>query len=207
MKKTFAVLLLLILSLCVFAADDITFSGGTSSVILKEGQRMVSLTQGAAVQTGSLRIAADSILIEGEDYEDITCEGNITVTDAEKGLTIQTSRIYYDRAAQTILIPAYSEINDTENELAASSSALFYDIDEEIIELSMNVSLAKETSSGLLTASCQNAVYNRTEETLILSSQTSVSWKDDSYTAELVTIDLESESISLDGQIGGTIHG
>ena len=203
---TIAVLLMCTL-LPLNAGDSITFSGGTSSVSLKEEKRSVNLTGGAHVTVGTLSIRADSIMIEGDDYEEITCRGGILITDEEKGLTIRTSELYYDRMSERLLISSWCELNDTGNELAASASALYYDMDAEILELSMRVNLAKNTSSGMLSAACENMIYDRNEESLILSGSADVKWKDDTYKASVIAIDLENEQIRLEGQIGGQVYG
>ena len=71
----------------------------------------------------------------------------------------------------------------------------------------MRVNLVKNTSSGMLSASCESMVYDRNEESLILSGPADVKWKDDTYSASLIAIDLESEQIRLEGQIGGHVYG
>ena len=42
---------------------------------------------------------------------------------------------------------------------------------------------------------------------LVLSGGAQVDWKGDSYHASLIGLDLEEETVSLSGQIGGSIHG
>ena len=148
-----------------------------------------------------------SIIIEGDDYDEITCHVSILITDEERGLTIRTSDLYYDRAAERLLISSWCELNDTQNELAASASALYYDMEEEKLELSMRVNLVKNTSSGMLIASCESMIYDRNEESLIRSCPADVKWNDYTYSASLIAIDLESEQIRPEGQIGGHVYG
>ena len=207
MKILTVTALLFCLLLPLNADDSITFSGGTSSVSLQDGKRSVNLAGGAYVTVDTLSITADSIIIEGDDYDKITCRGSILITDEERGLTIRTSALYYDRTAERLLISSWCELNDTQNELAASASALYYDMREEKLELSMRVNLVKNTSSGMLSASCESMIYDRNEESLILSGPADVKWKDDTYSASVIAIDLESERIRLEGQIGGHVYG
>lgn len=206
MKRAALVFLAILISYPVLSAD-ITFSGGTSSLSLQDSQRYVNLGGGASVTVDSLSISADSITLEGDDYEAITCTGNVLIEDSERGLSIRTSRLFYDRIDERLIISSWCEISDRENELVATASALHYDMDNEVLELEMNVNLAKNTSDGVLSARSQSVVYDRTASTLVLSGGSTVDWKSDSYSASVITIDLDSERINLSGQIGGTIHG
>ena len=207
-KKILLLIFLCLVSLSLFADDgNISFSGGTSSITLQEGDRSVTLTQGATVTVNSLVITADTITITGDNYENIACLGSILINDSERGLAIRTSRLHYDRANERLLIPSWSEISDSQNELVASASALYYDMDAELLELQMNVSLAKNTNSGIMSAKAERVTYDRAGSLLTLAGNASVTWDDDSYSASVIAINLDTEEIRLDGQIGGTING
>ena len=207
MRKFFLPLILILSAGLAFASDNITFTAGSTSVSLQEGNREVSLSGNAAVTTGSLTIQADSITLSGDNYESISCSGSILITDSDQGLSIRTSSLFYDRTSERLLISSWCEISDTANELVASASSLYYDRNAELIELEMNVELVKNTSDGILSASAQRVTFDRAGSTLALSGAAGVSWKDDDYQASVITIDLEEEKITLSGQIGGTVHG
>lgn len=207
MRKFFLPLILILSAGLAFASDNITFTAGSTSVSLQEGNREVSLSGNAAVTTGSLTIQADSITLSGDNYESISCSGSILITDSDQGLSIRTSSLFYDRTSERLLISSWCEISDTANELVASASSLYYDRNAELIELEMNVELVKNTSDGILSASAQRVTFDRAGSTLAFSGAAGVSWKDDDYQASVITIDLDEEKITLSGQIGGTVHG
>lgn len=189
------------------AEDTISFSGSSSSLSLQEGRRHVSLTGGAVVTVGSLTIEAETIELDGDNYERVSCTGSVHVTDSDRGLEIRTSNLVYDRSAERIMISSWCEVSDSTNELVASASALFYDMAAEVLEMQMNVRLVKNTSDGILSAQAEYVSYDRSSSTLVLSGGAQVDWKGDSYHASLIGLDLEEETVSLSGQIGGSIHG
>lgn len=210
MRKVLILLMTLLLPPSMLMAEDvasISFSGGSSSLSLSEGQRYVRLSEGAHVDVDGLVIEADGILLEGDDYDRISCTGSILVEDVERGLTIRTSSLIYDRQAERIVIPAWCEIIDESNELIATASALRYDMAGEVLELEMDVRLVKNTSEGILSASAERVSFDRASNTLVMSGGAEVTWRDDTYKALVITMDTEEERISLSGQIGGTVHG
>lgn len=209
MKRT-SIAILALVTICLasaWAGDEISFSGGSSFVSLQEGSRSVRLSDGARVSVDTLVISADSIVLEGDDYEEVTCQGAVVISDEERGLTIRTTRLIYDRTSERLLIPTWCEISDRSNELVATCAALYYDMDEEVLELQMRVSLAKSTSDGIMNAKAEKVTFDRNASTLVLSGGADVDWNGDRYSALIVTVDLEGERISLSGQIGGTVHG
>lgn len=206
MKKLTALLLLIISCSLLFAADPISFSGGYSRVSLKEGRESLTLSGGARVSVGSLVISSDEITLSGNGYDRVECSGRISIRDEEKGLSILTSSLFYDRSRETLLISAWSEISDTVNEMEASAAAIYYDMNSEILQMQMQVRLLKNTESGVLSARAENVTYNRNAGTLTLSGSATVSWRGDQYAAEVISVDLDNETISLDGRIEGTVR-
>lgn len=207
MKKLSHIILILAFCTALFASDEISFSGGYSHLSLKEGRESLTLSRGALVKVNSLTLSADTSSLSGADYNQIELEGNVLIEDEEKGLTIKTSRLFYDRDRETLLISVWSEISDTLNELEASSAALYYDMDNEILTMQMQVRLLINTDSGLLSARSESLVWDREAQTFALSGNASVSWKGNVYSSEAISVNLKTDSISLEGRITGTING
>ncbi len=206
MKKIIAVLALL-LAMNILISAPVTFSGGYSKVSLKEGRKLVSLTGGATVSAEGMVINADTITLSGDDYDVVECTGTISIADEEKGLSIKTTALYYDRTAERLLISAWCEVSDTVNELEASAGAVSYDLKNEILSLDMAARLMKATDSGLLSARAERIVFDRGADTLTLAGNASVVWNRNSYSAKLITINLSTEEIRLEGRIEGEVHG
>ena len=205
--KKITVLLALILTVNVLFSAPVTFSGGYSKVSLKEGRRSVSLTGGATVSAEGMVITADSVTLTGDDYDVVECTGTIEIKDEEKGLSIKTTALYYDRTAERLLISAWCEVSDSVNELEAGAGAVSYDLRNEVLSLKMAARLMKATDSGLLSARAERITFDRGADTLTLQGNAEVEWNRNSYRAKLITINLTTEEIRLEGRIEGEVHG
>ena len=205
--KKITVLLALILTVNVLFSAPVTFSGGYSKVSLKEGRRSVSLTGGATVSAEGMVITADSVTLTGDDYDVVECTGTIEIKDEEKGLSIKTTALYYDRTAERLLISAWCEVSDSLNELEAGAGAVSYDLRNEVLSLEMAARLMKATDSGLLSARAERITFDRGADTLTLQGNAEVEWNRNSYRAKLITINLTTEEIRLEGRIEGEVHG
>ena len=205
--KKITVLLALILTVNVLFSAPVTFSGGYWKVSLKEGRRSVSLTGGATVSAEGMVITADSVTLTGDDYDVVECTGTIEIKDEEKGLSIKTTALYYDRTAERLLISAWCEVSDSVNELEAGAGAVSYDLRNEVLSLEMAARLMKATDSGLLSARAERITFDRGADTLTLQGNAEVEWNRNSYRAKLITINLTTEEIRLEGRIEGEVHG
>ena len=207
MRRIMTAVLLLAAASCLFA-DSISFSGGESSVVLRDGRESVVLSDGASVTVDSMSISADSITLSGDGWRYVTCSGNTSVIDESRGISIRTSSIWYDRTEERILISSWYEIDDTKNEVSATGAALEYLLDDERLQLDKDVTLLKNTDdSGIMRCSAESVIFSRNDNTVQLRGSASVEWDGDMYSAEVISVDLDTDSITLDGRIKGTING
>lgn len=205
--KKLTLLLLIIFSLTPLFADNITFSGGSSRLVMKDSQKEVTLSGGAVVNTGSMSIKADTITISGSDYNKITCEGDIVIEDSEKGFVIKTSSLYFNRESERIIISSYCEISDSTNALIASSNSLKYYLKEEKLTLSVDVHLVKASDDDIMSCKAEQMEYDRSAQTLALLGGACVYFKENDYKANAILVDLETDEIKLEGNIRGNLNG
>lgn len=189
------------------ATDPITFSGGYTKVRLQEGREVISLTGDAVVSVGSMRLSANSIEISGSDYRYVRCDGNVSVTDDERGIQLTAPQLYYDRVEELIIVDGWIELQDTKNEVIASGAWLEFDLEGGTMRLQMQVRLLKHTDKGSMICNADNVLYDRDGETLALTGGASVYWNKDRYEASMITVDLATDEIVMDGAIKGTVHG
>ena len=206
MKRFLLLLLFSIFSILAFA-DDISFSGNESRIVLREGKENVELTRGAEVFCNGLRINADSITLSGSNWRYVSVTGNVKVVDEERDLSIMTSSLWYDRVDERLLIGTYFELDDRANEMSASASLLEYDMANENLMLSGRVRLRKMNNGDLVSTRAESVRYDRTSDRMELLGSASVTWKDAQYSAEVISLDLKNDSIVLDTRIQGTING
>ena len=205
--RRYIILILSIFLISSAYADSITFSGGESSVVLRDGRENVVLSNGASVTVGSMTINADRINLSGNNWRYVECTGNSSVIDETRGISIRTSYIWYDRENERILISSWYEIDDTENEVSATGASLEYLLDEENLRLDKDVTLLKATDDGIMRCNAESVLFSRSRNTLELRGSATVDWDGDRYEAEVISVDLDTDSISLDGRIRGTING
>lgn len=201
-------MIILIFSSSLLFSDNITFSGGTSSIVLRDGRENVILSDGASVSVDTMSISADKITLSGNNWRYISCTGKASVVDTSRGISIKTASIWYDRETQRILISSWYEIDDTENEVSATGASLEYLLNEERLQLDKDVTLLKNTDeNGIMRCSAESVIFSRGDNTLQLRGSASVDWDGDKYQAEVISVNLDTDSISLDGRIRGTING
>ena len=190
----------------LFSAS-ISFSGGKSTLIMREGEKSVSLTEGAEVISGSMKITASSITLSGEDWKEIESRGKIEITDSERGISIKTSILWFDRIDEILVISSFFELDDIPDQLYAQAGSLRYDMKNEKLEMGMQVTLMKVADGEVMKCSSESVAFDRNSGLLSLLGGARVEWKGDSYEAEMITVDTSDNTISLSGRIKGTING
>ena len=206
MRKIF-VFLLFFSFLFALDADEISFEGNESRIVLKEGRENVELTGGAKVTCQNLVISADKINLSGENWRFVSVDGNVLVLDEERELEIRTSMLWYDRINELLLIGTYFELDDRKNEMNASATSLEYDMKNENLVLSGRVRLSKMNETDLVSTRAESIKYDRSSDVMELLGSANVLWQGDRYSAEVIRLDLANDSIELDTRIKGTING
>ena len=78
---------------------------------------------------------------------------------------------------------------------------------DEILELAMNVSLLRVSDNSVMTCTSEALTYRRLDEYVTLKGKSEVVWKGDNYSADVISVDLKNDEITLSGRIRGTING
>ena len=197
----------MILSLPLLFSESISFSGGESRLVMREGEKSVTLKNGAEVTTGSLFIKAEEMSLSGDDWKTISAKGDISVTDSERGIEINTESLWFDREDELLVISSWFEIDDTTKELYAQAGSLRYDMKNEKLEMGMQVTLFKIADGEVMKCTSESVIYDKSSGMLTLKGGAKVVWKGDNYEAQIITVDTNDNTISLSGRIKGTING
>lgn len=206
-KKRFLIVLLVFLVSVHLFASEIKFGGGYTKVSLQDGNHSVSLTGSAYVNTENISLLADSIELFGDNYETIRCTGNVTVKEEKKGLTLLCPTLVYDRSDEELLADGWIEIDDTENEILLSCAWLDYDQKNDKMTLQIMAKIVKNTDNGIMTCTADSIEYDANAQTVVLKGSSKVVWGSDSYSASIITVNLETEEITLHGFISGEVNG
>ncbi len=192
----------LIVLLCFpLHADTFTYSGDSASTILAEGSQHALLTGNARVDTQDLRITADSIELFGKDFIYAQCHGNVRVVDAKRGLDLSSQELFYDRNRKIARIKGNAVMADLKNEMVVRGGFIEDNDLEKITIVQIGVRIFKKD----ITCKAEFAKYWRDKKTLELSGLPWVSKGSDVYQAARITVNLDTEDISLEGDVQGTI--
>ena len=195
----------LLTSAAAFAEDD-----PEEKVSFKAFHSMESVgTKGRerTVLTGSVEIVVDRTLIRakhvellGKEWRIIVCRGTVQVIDEGENIEIASEHLLFDRDRSMLLIQGNALLIDRDNEVVVKGGFLEYrqDLGEAIVQIGVRI-LKPD-----LVARSEFARYRRDENTIDLSGMPVVTWKDNEYRAMRIFIDLDGDSVRMEGQIRGT---
>jgi lipopolysaccharide export system protein LptA len=200
-------MLLSIVLIFPLSAQDISFKGGSTRMKMQEGSETILLQNGAEVQVGSLMVRSNTMELYGKDFRFVRCEGDVTLQDEQRGISLITSSLLFDRVEETLLIDSWVELEDSNNQVAASAARMEFFLQEGIVLLQVQARLLKHTEDGPMVCRSDFMIFDRDKEMLDLKGRASIVWKPDTYEAQTITVNLKTEEIRMEGSIKGTIHG
>jgi lipopolysaccharide export system protein LptA len=186
----------------LFGADTFTFKADRMSGGRVSGKEITMLTGNAEVRSDTLVLKADRIELQGEDNQFIDCAGAVWGLEEEKNIIFQTDRLRYDRKLKIARLEGNSTLEDRENEIVAKGRFIEYDDQNEITVFQISVRLFKDD----LVCRSEYAVYRRQAKLLDLSGFPVVFKKNDEFRADRIRVDLETDDVSMEGSVSGSIQ-
>jgi lipopolysaccharide export system protein LptA len=193
---------LLMAGASLLPADTFTFAGDSTTMTLAEGGQHALLTGHSRVESQDLRITADSIELFGKDFIYATCHGNVHVIDARRGLDLTSQDLFYDRDRKISRIRGNATMADVKNEMVVKGGFIEDRDKEQITIVQIGVRIFKKD----IVCRSEFARYQRDKKILELSGMPWVSKGGDVYQAARITINLDTEEISLEGSVQGTLE-
>lgn len=199
-KKTFA------LVLCLFAAsalhaEKISFSAGNMSGQAGDSSATTTLTGGAFIQTSSMEISAEEIELSGDDYRFINARGKISGKNLETKMEFTCDSMSYDRQTKVAVLQGNVHLVDTENDVKADAQIIEYNQDTNIAVLQIDINLTQK--KNVCTGSY--AVYQKNEQMLEISGNAQVKQDQDVFRAQMITLNLDTQNITLSGNVKGSV--
>jgi lipopolysaccharide export system protein LptA len=179
-----------------FKADKMTGSRAT-------GEEMLVLQGNAEVHSDSIVLKADRIEIMGKDNEFVDCSGNVWGMEEEKNIIFQTDRLRYDRKQKIARLEGNSTLEDRDNEVVVKGRFLEYNDTSEKAVFQVAVRIFKES----IVCRAEYAAYDRGEQLLDLAGFPVVYKKDDEFKADRIRVNLDTEDVSMEGTVSGSIQG
>ena len=182
-------------------SDTFTFRADYMSGSKASGREITVLTGNAEVRSDKLLLRADRIEIQGSDNQFIDCIGNVRGIEEEKNILFETDRLRYDRKLKIARLEGNSTLEDRENEIVVKGRFIEYDDIAEITVFQISVRLFKDN----MVCRAEYAVYRRIEKILTLSGFPVVYKKDDEFRADRIRVDLDTDDVSMEGDVSGSI--
>jgi lipopolysaccharide export system protein LptA len=188
-------------SVSLINADTFTFKADKMSGTRALGREITILSGNAEVRSDNILLRADTIELQGDDNQFIVCIGNVWGFEEEKNILFYTYRLRYDRNLKIARLEGNSTLEDRKNEIVARGRFIEYDDENELTVFQISVRLFKDD----LACRSEYAVYNRRDKLLDLTGFPVVYKKDDEFHANKIRIDLETDDVTMEGAVTGTI--
>ncbi|MDR3167882.1 MAG: LptA/OstA family protein [Treponema sp.] len=201
MKGSVLVLLFGFFLLSPLQGDIFTFQADRMTGGRASGREITILVGNAEVRSDNLLLRADRIEIQGEDSQFIDCTGSVWGMEEEKEILFQTDRLRYDRKLKIARLEGNSTLEDKKNEIVAKGRFIEYDDQAEVTVFQISVRLFKDT----MVCRSDYAVYRRNEKLLDLSGFPVVYKKDDEFRADRIRVDLDTDDVTMEGSVSGSI--
>jgi lipopolysaccharide export system protein LptA len=183
------------------ATSTLSYSGDAMSTVLAEGNQRAVLSGNARVQTEDTLILADRIELFGKDFIYANCSGNVKVVNTKKGMELTSQTLYYDRQEKIARVSGNAVLSDLKNELVVKGGFIEDRDKDQLTVVQIGVRILKKD----LVCRAEFARYYREKKMLELSGLPWVSRKGDEYRAARITVNLDTEEITLEGDVTGEI--
>ncbi len=159
------------------------------------------LERNAGITTDSFQINASLIELEGDDYRYVTATGNVSGNSKSSGFDFWCDKLFYDRETKLIYFEGNVTLKDPSNDIETHSQMMEYDLNTEIALLEVNVVLTQKQSRGTSAL----AVYKKNEKTVDLTGNPKLVRGEDTFVAQKISLNIETEEITLDGKVNGNV--
>ena len=192
---------LLFVAVAPVAGETFEFSSDRTSIVFAEGRERTVLSGNARVVSDRTVIEAETIEIFGEDFRYATAEGTVRVEDLDRGIRLESHTLFFDREADILRAEGSAVMEDLDNELVVKGDVIEHRTEEELSTVQVGVRILGED----LTARGEFARYQRETQELELSGLPVVFWKGDEYRASRIVMNIDTEDISLQGEVRGSV--
>lgn len=189
------------LCLSLVHAEKIQFTANQMSGVAGNKNSMTSLKGNAKVITKNMIINADYIELSGKDFRIIKAVGNITGKNTESNLDFTCGKLLYDRETKIATLKDDVKLVDTDNDVVAKAQIIEYDQNSEIAIMQIQINLTQKDN----VCTSAYAIYRKTEQILEMNGNPKIVQKGDTFRAQAITLDMNSQEITLSGRVKGSV--
>lgn len=185
----------------ILTAETITFSADNMAGQTGDDSDYTKMEGNAHVTTDSMEILADLIELKGEDFRYIIATGNIKGSNTKSKLDFTCEKLTYDRETEIATLENSVHLIDTENEVTADAQYIEYNQNTEIAVMQISVNLTQK--DNVCTAAY--AIYRKKDQMLEMNGNPKVVQGKDTFRAQTITLNLDTQEIALDGRVKGSV--
>ncbi len=200
-KRTALFFSLLTVIVLPVSAEKIIFSANRMTGQAGNSNTTTALSGNAYIKTESMEIEADEVELSGDNYRYIKASGHISGKNTKSNMDFTCDSLEYDRTTKIALLKGNVNLDDKDNEVKAEAQIIEYNQDTEIAVLQIQIRLTQKDNI----CSGSYAVYYKTEQLLELSGNAQVKQKEDIFRAQNITLDMDTQDITLGGNVKGKV--
>lgn len=155
----------------------------------------------AYVKTDTIEVSADEIILSGDDFRFIEALGNISGKNRESALDFTCGTMKYDRNTKIAKLEDSVHMVDVKNNVVADAQIVEYDQNTDIAILQMNVNMKQKNN----VCTSAYAVYRKKSQMLEMSGNPKIVQDGDTFRAQEITLNLDTQEITLDGRVQGSV--
>lgn len=199
-KQFFSIFIFFFLVSQIFC-EQIAFHADAMSGKTGSKNETTTLSGNAYVKTETMEIKADTITLSGENFRYITASGTVDGKNTESKLDFTCGNMRYDRNTKVARLEDSVHMTDTENDVKADAQIIEYDQNTEIATMQINVSIKQKDN----TCTAAFAIYRKGAQTLEMTGNPKIVQGEDSFRAQEISLNLDTQEIKLDGRVSGQV--
>ena len=201
-NKCKAFFLSLFFTACLpLSAEKIIFSANRMSGQAGNSNTTTTLSGNAYIKTESMEIEADEVELSGDNYRYIKASGHISGKNTKSNMDFTCDALEYDRTTKIAMLKGNVKLDDKDNDVKAEAQIIEYNQDTEVAILQIQINLTQKDN----VCNGSYAVYYKTTQLLELSGNAQVKQKEDIFRAQNITLDMNTQDITLDGNVKGKV--
>ncbi len=199
--KTKLTALFILLSSVLLSAETIQFSADSMSGKAGSKKDITTLKGNAWIKTETMEIKADTIEMSGEDFRFINATGNVTGVNSESEMDFTCGKMKYDRNTKIANLQDKVHLIDKQNEVNADANLIEYNQNTDIAIMQISVKIIQKEN----TCTSAYAIYRKKNQTLEMSGNPKIVQGEDTFRAQEILLNLDTQEIILDGRVSGKV--
>ena len=201
MKKLISFIFLISLFTSLSTAEKISFHAKKMSGTAGNKNNSTVLQGNAQVKTESMEIFAEYIELYGKDFRYIKARGNVKGINTESEMDFTCENMKYDRKTKIASLEGNVHLVDIKNDVKADAQIIEYNQNTEIAVMQIGINLTQKDSVW----TGEHAIYRKNEQLLELNGNPQINQKDDTFRAQTIFLNMDTQEITLSGRVKGTV--